>query len=109
LQPEFITISDLEFQHTLRESEKPMLVEFTAEWSGASHINAPVLRAIARRFQDKMYFYRVNVEEHRELADAYGVHIIPTLLILQNGRTAGHMTGPVPRDLLLGKIEALLD
>ena len=55
-----------------------------------------------------MHFFRVNVEEHRELADAYGVHIIPTLLLLQNGRTEGCMTGPVPRDELIGKIENLL-
>lgn len=97
-----------DFDRLVKKSDKPVLVEFSASWCGASHINAPVLRELSQTFSDTVSFFQINIEENRHIADEYGIHQVPTLLFFHEGEPADHVSGPVPRELLIRKIMTLV-
>ena len=103
-----MTITDTAFQKAVLESTKPVLVEFSTNWCGASHMNAPILRQMEMRHKDEISFYRINIDEYRDAAKEYGIYQIPTILIFNRGRLVDHVVGAVPRKILVQKIIDLI-
>ena len=91
------------FQKEVLESEKTVLVDFWAEWCGPCRMVGPVLEEIAAERPD-IKVCKVNVEEERELAMAFQILSIPTLLVVKNGKIVNQALGARPK----GQILALL-
>ena len=94
-----------DFKSEVVESDTPVLVDFWAEWCGPCKVIAPVVEELAKDYEGKIKFGKVNVDDHNMVASEYGVRSIPTLLIFKNGAVVNQIVGAVPKD----KITAILD
>ncbi len=88
------------FQSIVKESAKPVLVDFWASWCGPCRMIAPVLEEIAAERPD-VKVCKVNVDEENELAMSYGIASIPTLLVFKNGQVVNKSIGAVPKAKIL--------
>ena len=87
------------FQELL-SSDKPVLLDFYAEWCGPCRMIAPIVEEIANE-RDDVIVGKVNVDEQGELAQAYDVMSIPTLIVLKDGKVANQVTGARPKAAIL--------
>jgi thioredoxin 1 len=85
------------FQSVVLENEKPVLVDFWAEWCGPCHMIAPVVEEIARERSDELVVGKLNVDEHSELAMRYGVQSIPFIGLFEHGQLAQRAIGAMPK------------
>ncbi len=83
-------------QEVLR-SEKPVLVDFWAEWCGPCHAVAPVLERIAAERADELRVVKLNIDEEQEIAQRYGVASIPTMILFKDGEPAAATIGAQPK------------
>ena len=84
----------------LLSSDKPVLLDFYAEWCGPCRMIAPIVEEIANE-RDDVIVGKINVDEQGELAQAYDVMSIPTLIVLKNGEVANQATGARPKAAIL--------
>ena len=99
-----ITLNKDNFTSEVLESDKPVLVDFWAEWCGPCGMLAPVVEEIAEEFDGSVKVGKVNIDEEPELANKYRVEFIPTLIVFRNGKPESTSTGYVPKE----KIEEML-
>jgi thioredoxin 1 len=85
------------FESEVLQSEKPVLVDFWAEWCGPCHAVAPVLDRIAQEREDELTLVKVNIDEERELAERYGIASIPTMVLFKDGEPAAAVIGAQPK------------
>lgn len=91
--PRIISLTQDNFSKEVLESEKPVLVDFWAEWCGPCKMLAPILDELAQEYDGRVRIAKVNIDEHQGLAAEYGIHSIPTLLLFQQGQVANQMVG----------------
>ena len=84
----------------LLASEKPVLLDFYADWCGPCRMIAPIVEEIANE-RDDVIVGKINVDEQGELAQAYDVMSIPTLIVLKDGKVANQATGARPKAAIL--------
>ena len=84
----------------LLKAEKPVLLDFYADWCGPCRMVAPIVEEIANE-RDDIIVGKINVDEQGELAQAYGVMSIPTLIVLKNGEVANQVAGARPTAAIL--------
>ena len=101
-----LEVSNDNFESEVVNSEKPVLVDFWAEWCGPCKQIAPVVEEIAGEHSDKLKFCKMDVDANRETAVQFGIRSIPTLLIFKNGEVAGSQIGAVSKQQLLEFIQA---
>ena len=101
-----LEVSNDNFEHEVVNSEKPVLVDFWAEWCGPCKQIAPVVEEIAGEHSDKLKVCKMDVDANRETAAQFGIRSIPTLLIFKNGEVAGSQIGAVSKQQLLEFIQA---
>ena len=80
--------------------EKPVLIDFYAEWCGPCRMVGPIVEEIAEEHPE-FIVGKVNVDEEPDLAGKYGVFSIPTLVVLKNGKVSRQMTGARPKEKIL--------
>ena len=101
-----LEVSNDNFESEVVNSEKPVLVDFWAEWCGPCKQIAPVVEEIAGEHSDKLKVCKMDVDANRETAMQFGIRSIPTLLIFKNGEVAGSQIGAVSKQHLLEFIQA---
>ena len=101
-----LEVSNDNFESEVVNSEKPVLVDFSAEWCGLCKQIAPVVEEIAGEHSDKLKVCKMDVDVNRETAVQFGIRSIPTLLIFKNGEVAGSQIGAVSKQQLLEFIQA---
>ena len=88
-----IVITSENFDRTVMQSEKTVLIDFWAGWCGPCRMLAPIIDEVAEEYADTVTVGKINVDEQPQLAAAFGVESIPTLIALKNGVPLGALVG----------------
>jgi len=102
-----ISVSNDNFDAEVKEASEPVIVDFWAEWCGPCKMLTPVLEEIAGEQDGALKIVKVNVDENQELAAQYDISAIPTLLVFQGGELKDTITGVLPKEAILQKVEEL--
>ena len=108
MSEDIISVNQQSFKSTVVDSQKPVLVDFWAEWCGPCRMVAPVIEELAREYKDKAGFAKVNVDENSQLASQYGVMSIPTIIIFKNGQPEEQVIGYKPKKELQKMLDNVL-
>tara|TARA_B100001057_G_scaffold155650_1_gene155883 strand:- start:1013 stop:1330 length:318 start_codon:yes stop_codon:yes gene_type:complete len=101
-----LEINDANFQTLVKDSDKPVLVDFWAPWCGPCRTIAPIIDELYSEMEGKAVVGKVNVDENTEVPVEYGIRNIPTLLIFKNGEVVDKVVGVVPKQQLIDKLES---
>jgi thioredoxin 1 len=100
-------LDDSSFDQFLK-SDKPVLVDFWAEWCGPCKMIGPVVEELAGEYDGKALIGKLNVDENPEVTSRYGIRSIPTLLVFKDGQIVDKQIGAVPKSVLSKKLDAQL-
>lgn len=100
-----IEITDDNFEETVLNSDKPVLVDFWATWCGPCLTIAPLIEEIASEFEGKAVVGKLDVDSNPQTAQKYGVRNIPTMLIFKNGEVVDKQVGAAPKKALVEKLQ----
>jgi len=101
-------ITDDTFESDVLNSDKPVLVDFWAEWCGPCRMVEPVVEELADEYEGKAKIGKVNVDENPQISMKYGIRSIPSLLIFKNGEVVDQIVGAVPKSRLKKQLDAQL-
>lgn len=90
-------VSDQDFETEVLKSDKPVVVDFWAEWCGPCRMIAPALEEIAGSLADKVKIVKLNVDENPKVAAQYNIMSIPTLMLFKNGELSSRQVGAAPK------------
>jgi len=102
-----IKLDESNFDREVTQDDKPVIVDFWAEWCGPCKMIAPLLDEIAREKADAVKVAKVNVDENQSLSLKYNIRAIPALLFFKKGQLRDQVTGVTSKKDLLNRIEAL--
>lgn len=102
------TLSDATFDEVIGSSDKPVLVDFWAEWCGPCKMIAPILEEFAVEQADKFAIAKLDVDVNVATATKFSVMSIPTLLLFKNGEVVARLVGAKPKGAMLQEISAHL-
>ncbi|MCH9036057.1 MAG: thioredoxin [Chloroflexi bacterium] len=101
-------VGDDNWQKEVLESEVPVLVDFWAPWCGPCRLIAPIVEELAKEYDGKMVFVKLNVDESLQVTMKYRIRSIPTVMFIKDGEVADTVVGAVPKRELLKRVEAVL-
>jgi thioredoxin 1 len=103
-----LEITDSNFEELVLKSDKPVLVDFWAEWCGPCRMVGPVVEEIAKEYEGKAIVGKLNVDHNPKVATDFGIMSIPALLFFKNGQVVDKQVGVVPKAALAAKLDAHL-
>ncbi|HHP7240125.1 MAG TPA: thioredoxin [Cyclobacteriaceae bacterium] len=100
-----VELTDTNFDEVVN-TEKPVLVDFWAEWCGPCKMIAPIVEELADEYDGKAIVGKLDVDTNPEVSAKYGIRSIPTLLVFKNGEIVDKQVGAVPKTVLSEKLGA---
>ena len=100
-----VHISDESFEEEVLQSERPVLIDYWAEWCGPCKMIAPVLDEIATEYSDRLKVVKLNIDDNPQTPPKYGIRGIPTLMVFKNGQVEATKVGAVSK----AQLPAFLD
>ena len=99
-----IEITDANFEEIVLKSDKPVLIDFWAEWCGPCRMVGPVVEEISKEYNGKALVGKVNVDHNPGISTKYGIRNIPALLYFKDGEIVDKQIGAVPKSVLAEKL-----
>ena len=102
-----VTITSENFE-SLKNGQKPLVIDFWATWCGPCRMVAPIISELAEKYDGKIVVGKCDVEESEDLATEFGIRNIPTVIFIKNGEIVDKLVGAVAKAKFEEKFEALL-
>jgi thioredoxin 1 len=102
-----IEITDSNFEEIVMKSDKPVLVDFWAEWCGPCRMVGPVVEELSKDFEGKAVVGKVDVDSNPDISVRFGIRNIPTLLFIKNGEVVDKQVGIAAKSVLADKLNAI--
>jgi thioredoxin 1 len=103
-----LEVNDSNFDEVVIKSEKPVVVDFWAEWCGPCRMIAPIIEEISNEYSGKALVVKCDVDNSPGVALKYNIRNIPTILFFKDGKIADKQVGAVPKNSFVNKLNALL-
>jgi thioredoxin 1 len=106
--PHIVHTSDSTFSQDVLKSDKPVLLDFWAEWCGPCKMIAPILDELAAEYKDKVRIAKLNIDENPQTPPKFGIRGIPTLILFKNGAVEAQKVGAVSKTQLAAFLDSNL-
>lgn len=103
-----VHVTDADFEDAVLNADKPVMVDYWAEWCGPCRMIAPILGEIADQYGDRLTVAKLNVDENQATAIKYAVRGIPTLMIFKDGEVVGTKVGALSKSQLSAFIDSVI-
>lgn len=103
-----LELNEGNFEELVVKSDKPVLVDFWAQWCGPCRMVGPLVEEISNEYEGKAIVGKVDVDSNQAIAAKYGIRNIPTILFFKNGEVADKVVGAVPKAKLAEKLDGLM-
>jgi thioredoxin 1 len=101
-------VTDQDFEERVLRSDKPVLVDFWAEWCVPCHMVSPVVEEIGRDKGESLQVAKLNIDDNPDITRKYGVMSIPTLMLFKDGQVAATKIGALPKSKLYEWVESVI-
>ncbi|MCU0472749.1 MAG: thioredoxin [Bacteroidales bacterium] len=101
-------VNDMNFDEVVIKSDKPVIVDFWAEWCGPCRIISPIIEEISIEYSGKAVVAKCDVDNSPQVAAKFSIRNIPTVLFFKDGKIADKQVGAVPKSNFINKLNALL-
>jgi thioredoxin 1 len=98
-------VSDATFEQEVLHSDKPVLVDFWAEWCGPCRMLTPTVEAVAEKFKETAVVVKLNVDDNPATAETFGIRGIPTLIVFKGGKEVERVVGATGKDSISRMLE----
>jgi thioredoxin 1 len=103
-----LEVNDGNFDEVVLKSDKPVIVDFWAEWCGPCRMIAPIIEEISKEYEGKALVTKCDVDNSPVVAAKYSIRNIPTILFFKDGKIADKQVGAVPKNNFVNKLNAIL-
>jgi thioredoxin 1 len=103
-----LEVNDSNFEELVVKSDKPVVVDFWAEWCGPCRMIAPIIEDLSKEYEGRALVTKCDVDNSPQVAAKYGIRNIPTVLFFKDGKIADKQVGAVPKPNFVNKLNALL-
>lgn len=103
-----LEVTDANFDEVVLRSDKPVIVDFWAEWCGPCRMVGPIINELSEEYDGKAIFTKLDVDSNPGVSAKFGIRNIPTVLFFKNGVIADKQVGAVPKSNLEAKLQVLL-
>lgn len=103
-----VELTDANFDEIVLKANKPVLVDFWAEWCGPCRMVGPIVSDMATEYGDKAIIGKVDVDSNPEISAKFGIRNIPTILFFKDGQIVDKQVGAVPKAQLANKLDAIM-